>query len=143
MKKVVTIIFLMNLLFGAGINKYLNYSNYIFNYHFKLKNFNKIKEPFESMQLQTINGKVNPNSKLNKIIKVKLLSIFNKKAYVYIQEYLGDKLINSYKKWINKGDKIGECKVSLITFEKVILKCKNKTLVKTLYTKIPKIKEQQ
>jgi len=142
MKKIIGLLFVINLMFGLNMDKYLNYSNSLFNYQFQLKEFDKIKEPFEPTINVVINNKKIQNVKtLIRAIKIDLLSIFNNKAYINIKEYLGDQLIKNYKKWVKKGDKIGNCKVSVITFEKVVFKCKNKILIKTLYIQIPQIKE--
>jgi len=143
MKRIVALLFLINLVFGLNVDKYLNYSNQFFNYQFELKGFNKIKEPFEP-NFNIINGKKIKNVKtLIRTIKIDLLSIFDKRAYLKIREYLGEQLTKVYRKWVKKGDTIGNCKVSTITIDKVIFKCKNKELIKTLYKKIPNIKEQQ
>ncbi len=144
MKKIILILIIFNaLLFAKDIDKYLNYSNQLLNYQFQLKGFNSIKPPFEP-EVNIINGKKVTNlKKLIKTIKVNLLSIFDKKAYVLIKIYLGNQFIKSYRKWVSVDDKIGDCKVSSIYFEKLILKCKNKTLIKSLNKKIPQIKEIQ
>ena len=145
MKKIVMILIsaLFSVVTASEIDKYLNYSNQLLNYQFELKGFNTITAPFEP-ELKIVNGKrVKSVKTLIKTIKVDLLSIFDKRAYVLIKEYLGDQLVKRYRKWIKTGDKIGSCKVSVITFDKIVLKCKDKKLVKTLYKKIPNIKEKQ
>ncbi len=144
MKRVViAILIICSTILALDVDKYLNYTNQLINYQFELKGFDKIKEPFEPT-INIINGKKIKNIKtLIKTIKVELLSIFDNRAYVNIKEYLGEQLIKNYRKWVKPGDKIGNCVVSSITFDKMILKCKDKTLVKTLYKKIPNIKEIQ
>ena len=145
MKKIVIVLIsaFFSIVVANEIDKYLNYSNQLLNYQFELKDFNKITSPFEP-DVNIINGKRVKSAKtLIKSIKVDLLSIFDKRAYVLIKEYLGDQLVKRYRKWIKTGDKIGNCKVSVITFDKMILECNNKKLVKSLYKKIPNIKEQQ
>lgn len=127
-------------LFSNEMKKYLNMTNEILHYNFELKNFNKIKPPFEE-SFHIVKGK--KNKFLTKRMNFELISIFNNRAYVLINEYLGNQLINSYKKWIKIGDKIGSCKVTFIMFEKVIFKCNKKTIIKTLHTKIKGIKEIQ
>ncbi len=142
MKKIIFLFFmLIGIIFAKDIDRYLNYTNQLLNYQFNLNGFNNIKAPFEP-EIHIINGKRIKNAKiLLKTINVNLLAVFNNKAYVLIKEYLGDQLIKKYRKWIKIGDKIGDCKVSSIYFQKIVLKCNNKILVKTLYKKIPGIKE--
>ncbi len=145
MKKTVILLVsaIFSLLIASEIDKYLNYSNQLLNYQFELKGFNTITAPFEP-EVKIVNGKQVKNVKtLVKTIKVDLLSVFEKRAYVLIKEYLGDQLVKKYKKWIKVGDKIGSCKVTAVAFDKIVLKCKNKKLIKTLYKKIPNIKEKQ
>lgn len=143
MKRVISILFIMFIsIYAKDINKYLNFTNQLINYHITLNNFNKIKSPFELNTPKIINGKKVKNIKgFAKIVRVKLLSTFDKRAYVLIKVYVGDQLIKQYRKWVKIGDKIENCKVSSVYFQKLILKCNNKTLIKTLYKKIPGIKE--
>ncbi len=145
MKKIVLIVTfgLFAILGASDIDKYLSYSNQLLNYQFELKDFNKITAPFE-LEVKVVNGKkVKTVKTLIKTIKVDLLSIFDNRAYVLIKEYLGDQLVKKYRKWIKVSEKIGSCKVSKVTFDKLILKCKDRVLTKTLYKKIPNIKEKQ
>ncbi len=146
MKKVILIVLLfIGISYSKDIDQYLNYANQLLNYQFNLNGFNKIKAPFEpEIKIIKINGKKMKNSKiLIKTYKVNLLAIFNDKAYVLIKVYIGDQLVEKYKKWIKVGDIIGNCKVYSISFPKIILKCKKRLLIKTLYKKIPGIKEIQ
>jgi len=108
---------------------YLDYTNKLVNYNLMLENFDKVHSPFEKDYI-IVKKKVKAK-KLVKIININLLSIFNKKAYVLIQVYVGNQLIKSYKKWLKIGDKIDTCKLTKVTFTKIIFKCKDKKLVKT------------
>jgi len=138
MKKILIIFFIIGLMYAKDIDKYLNYVNELINYHFELKNFNKIKSPFE---VKIVNGKTINVLELKKSIKINLISIFNKSAYVMIRIYAGKKLVHVEKKWIKIGDKIGNCIVKNILYNKLILKCKNKQIIKTLYKKILNLKD--
>jgi len=131
MKKVI-LIFTLFLIINADntTNQYLEYTNKLVNYNLLLKNFDKVHSPFEKDYI-IVKKKVKAK-KLVKIIHINLLSIFNKKAYVLIQVYVGNQLIKSYKKWLKIGDKIDTCKLTKVTFTKIIFKCKDKKLVKTV-----------
>ncbi len=145
MKKLIFIMVIISVgLFASNItDKYLNYTNKLVYYGFNLDEFDQIHAPFEPI-IKITEGKKAKNTKtLIKSIKISLLSVFNNQAYFLIKEYLGDQLIKKYKKWVVINSKIGECRVSKITLSKVLLKCKNKTLIKTLNKKIPGIKEKQ
>lgn len=129
----------------AADNPYLNYTSALMHYSFELQNFKKIKSPFE---VGNVNGvqKIRGHSLLKKKIKITLLSILNNSAYILIDEYLGDTLIKSNKKWVKKGDIFEKYyKVEKITLTKIILKFKNKIITKTLNKPIPglKIKEKR
>jgi len=137
MKKVISIMFFLSL-FANDVNKYIDYSHKLFNYHFDL-NLN-IKPPFEVKRITK--GKIN-NFYLSKRIDFELLSILNNSAYLEIKEYMGDKLIKKYKKWTKVGEKIGDCQIYKIYFNKIYFKCGNKDEIKTLDLKIPQIKEKQ
>jgi len=127
----------------AKDNKYLNYTSSLIHYNFELKNFNKINVPFEKKIIIKGVQKVNTFSGLEKKINIKLISVFNKNAYILINEYLGNKLIKSYKKWVKKGDTFEKYfTVKKIELNKIILKYKNKIILKTLNKKIPGIKER-
>jgi hypothetical protein len=115
---------------------YLQYVNKLVNYNFELNDKETKRAPFEE---KVIKAKIQKT--LTKTIKIHLLSIFDKKAYLKIDEYLGDQLIKKWKKWVKVGDKIYKCRVSKITFNTVIIKCPRKTLVKTINQKIPGFKE--
>ncbi len=144
MKKIILIIIITINVFAGGItDKYLNYTNKLVYYGFNLDKFDQIHAPFE----RVIRIKTNKNIKNSKIlvksIKITLLSIFNDQAYFLIKEYLGDQLIKEYRRWIKLNNKIGDCKIYKITLSKVILKCPNKMLIKTLNKKILRIKESK
>jgi hypothetical protein len=139
MKKL--IIFLGIVFLFAQDDKYLMYVNKLVNYHFDLKNITDKEAPFEIKIKKTSSSNVTIEKVLVKRIKIDLLSIFNNSAHIKIEEYLGDQLIKSETKWVKEGDKIYECRVAKITLTKVVLKCKNKVLVKTLNKKIPGFKE--
>jgi len=143
MKKIVLILMIIfNVIFAAQTDKYLDYTNKLIYYGFELKKFDKIKPPFE-IEIKNNNAKIITKSGkiMLKSIKITPMLIFNNQAFVLIQEYLGGQLIKKYKRWIKVNSRIGMCKVTNIALSKVILKCKNKKLIKTLNKKIPGIKE--
>ena len=142
MKKI--IIFLSTALFLlASNNKYLNYTDKLVHYHFELKNFNKIKAPFKEKRVIKGAQKIKTSTGLEKSIKIKLLSVFNKSAYILIRVYLGEAVIKSYKKWVKVGETIEKnYKVKKITLNKIILRYKNKIIIKTLNKQIPGMKEK-
>jgi len=145
MKKLIIVFgIIVSFLYSDSVTqKYLEYTNKIVNYNFDLKHFEDIHPPFEPV-VKIVNGKEVKNNKvLVKTIKIHLLSIFNNQAHFLINVYLGDQLIKSYTKWVKVGSRISKCIIRKITLDKVILKCKNKILIKTLNKKIPGIKEQQ
>jgi len=151
MKKLIFIVaiimtYLYSNVYDNTTKKYMEYTNKIIGYNFDLKHFKDIHPPFESFEfmLKTVNGKkIKSNKTLIKTIKIKLLSIFNKKARFLIKVYLGGQLIKIYTKWVTIGSKISNCIVKKMTLDSVFLQCKNKILIKTLNKKIPGIKEQQ
>jgi hypothetical protein len=136
MKKLILIIGLLTAVFAQD-DKYLMYVNKLVNYNFELKEIDS-KAPFE---IRVIKNKKTIERILVKRIKIDLLSIFDNQARVKVKVYLGEQLIKTYKKWVKPGDKLYNCKVAKITLTKLVLKCKNRTLVKTINTKIPNIKE--
>jgi hypothetical protein len=141
MKKLLFILGITLLLFAQD-DKYLTYVNKLVNYNFELRNVEDRKAPFE-IKITPKNTKQNIQKILVKKVKIELLSIFDKQAYIKIDEYLGDQLLKTQKKWVKIGDKIYKCKVEQITLDKVIFKCKNKKLVKSLNKKIPGFKESK
>ena len=145
MKKI--IIFLVSGLFIALFakidDKYLQYARAIVHYHFELKDFNKIKPPFEERIFITNNKKNKFLRKKEKSIKIILISILNNKAYILVDKYLDNNLIKSYKKWVKKGDVIEKSyKVQKILLDKVIFKYKNKVIIKTFNKNLPGLKEK-
>jgi hypothetical protein len=128
------------LLIASTTEKFLDYTNKLVTYNFELKNIDKIKSPFYKSQKLTFlkNKKINKNVK--KIIHISLISIFNDMAYIKIDEFMGDELIKTYKKWVKKNDIIKKCKVENIYSDKLILKCGKKLLIKQLNTKSLKIR---
>lgn len=144
MKKIILILMVIINLFASSItDKYLNYTNKLVYYGFDLDKFDKIHAPFETIMKIKLNKDIKNSKTLMKSIKIELLSIFNNQAYFLIKEYLGDQLIKKYKKWFKVNNKIGDCKISKITLGKVILKCPNKLLIKTLNKQILHIKESK
>jgi nanoRNase/pAp phosphatase (c-di-AMP/oligoRNAs hydrolase) len=127
-------------LIASTTEKFLDYTNKLVTYNFELKNIDKIKSPFYKSQKLTFlkNKKINKNVK--KIIHISLISIFNDMAYIKIDEFMGDELIKTYKKWVKKNDIIKKCKVENIYSDKLILKCGKKLLIKQLNTKSLKIR---
>ena len=142
MKKLLFLISVLSCTLFASNNKYLNYTSALVHYHFKLKQFNKITPPFEKKII--INGaqKIKVSSGLEKRINIKLISVFNKSAFILINKYLGNKLIKSYKKWVKKGYVFEKYyKVKKITLDQIILEYKNEIITRTINKKIPGIKE--
>jgi len=144
MKKSVLIVGLISILMANSANVFLDYTNKLVYYHFDLKGFDKIYPPFERKKttINLNNRLISTNSQvLIKSIRIIPLAIFNKEAEIMVNEYLGDQLIKSYKKWVSVNSRIDECTVTNITDSKIFMKCKNKTIVKSLNKKIPGLKE--
>jgi len=139
MKKIL-LLFIGIFLFAKS-DIYLDYVNKLVNYGFELKNLKTDKAPFEIKIDKNIKYKNSVERTLVKKIKIELLSIFNNQVYLKIDEYLGDQLIKTQKKWLKKSDRIYNCKIIKISLEKVILKCGKKILIKSLNKKIPGFKE--
>jgi len=141
MKKIV-VFFSIILFMNASIvtQKYLDYTNKLVNYSLLLENFDKIRSPLEK---DLIVKKKEKAKKLIKIIRIDLLAVFNNKAYVLIREFVGDQLINSYRKWLKIGDFINNCRLVKIEFSKIEFNCQGKKLIKTLNSKNLNIKEQK
>jgi len=114
-------------------NQYLNYTNKIINYYFKL-DLDNIKSPFYNPQSKTIVSHIK-NIENKEIIKIDLISILNNKAYIKVEKYLGDKLLTTNKKWLKLNQKIYNCKLIKLTDIKAIFKCGNKTLIKSINKK--------
>ncbi|GAX87291.1 conserved hypothetical protein [Lebetimonas natsushimae] len=127
-------------LIASTNEKYLEYTNKLVTYNFELKNIDKIKSPFYKIKKPIFlnNKKINKNIK--KIIHISLLSVFNDTAYIKIDEYMGDELINTYKKWVKKNDKIKNCRVENIYSDKIVIKCGKKQLIKKLNVKSLRIR---
>ncbi len=139
MKKIILIMgFFLFLL--AQDDKYLTFVNKLVNYNFELRNVEDRTAPFEIKIINKSKGQ-NIQKLLVKKVKIDLLSIFNNQAYVKVDEYLGDQLIKTQKKWIKVGDKIYNCKLAKITIDKAVFKCGKKALIKSLNKKIPGFKE--
>jgi hypothetical protein len=137
MKK--SILFISVMLFASINDKYLDYTNKLVTYNFELKNIDKISSPFFKVEKLTFIKVKN----VKHFIHISLLSIFNDLAYMKVEEFKGEKLINSYKKWVKRGDKIEQCKVKSVKIGKIILKCNNKILVKKLNKKLLNIKVEK
>ena len=125
---------------------YIDYANKVINYEFNIKNINKLKSPFyerpKSKSLSEYAGD-KKNIRIKKRVKIILLSIFENKAYIKIEKYLGEQLIRVEKRWISLNDKIYDCKLTKLTDIDAYFKCPNKTLYKTVNTKIPMLREKQ
>jgi hypothetical protein len=138
MKKIL-IICIGILLFASTKEEFLEYTNKLVTYHFELKNFDKIKSPFYKPKKKvTFLNKLRKSVK--KVVHISLISVFDDRAYLKIEEYKGTDLVKSFKKWVKKGDKIEYCKVVSINIDKVVLKCNGKKLVKTTAKKLLKIR---
>jgi hypothetical protein len=134
MKK--SILFISVVLFASINDKYLDYTNKLATYNFELKNIDKISSPFFKVEKLTFIKVKN----VKHFIHISLLSIFNDLAYIKVEEFKGEKLINSYKRWVKRGDKIEQCKLIKIYLDKIVLKCNNHLLVKKLNEKSLKIR---
>ncbi|ACM92719.1 hypothetical protein NAMH_1264 [Nautilia profundicola AmH] len=146
MKKLVILIGLLTLMFGEATTQkdiYLEYTNKVINYEFNIKNLSKVKSPFYEPPKffpGTPNAK---NVQIKKRVKITLLSIFENKAYIKVEEYLGEQLVSVTKKWISLNDKIYDCKLSKLTDTDAVFKCSDKTLYKTINKKIPMLRDKQ
>jgi len=139
MKKIITILIFFYIGYAKdNINKvqdqYLNYTNKIINYYFKL-DLDNIKSPFYNSQSKKIVSHIK-SIENKEIIKIDLISILNNQAYIKIEKYLGDKLITINKKWIKLNQKIYKCKLVKLTDIKAIFKCGNKILIKSINKKL-------
>jgi len=143
---IVTIIFAQGNIQRKNTQKdiYLDYTNKIINYEFNIKNINKIKSPFYEPP-KFLPGPVGSkkNVRIKKRVKITLLSIFENKAYIKIDEYLGEQLIRVEKRWISLNDKIYDCRLTKLTDTDAYFKCSDKTLYKTINTKIPMLRDKQ
>jgi hypothetical protein len=145
MKKLAILLGLVSLLFSAGSTQkdvYLDYTNKVINYEFNLNNISKVKNPFYSVPVYVpgVTSTVQ-NSQVKKRVQITLISIFGKKAYIKVDEYLGEQLTSTSKKWIGINDKIYDCKLVKITDTDAAFKCANKTLNKTINQKIPMLRD--
>lgn len=134
MKKIFLLILGISL-FSSTNDEFLDYTNKLVTYNFELKNFDKIKSPFFKPKKPIFLKAKEINKNVKKIVHISLISIFNNTAYIKIDEFKGDELVKEYKKWIKKGDKIEQCIVINIKIDKLILKCNNKILIKSLNKK--------
>lgn len=116
---------------------YLQYVNKLVHYNFVLNKQTK-RAPFEIKNAQSRGGS---SYRLTKTVKIDLLSIFNDRAHIKIDEYLGDQLIKTKTLWVKKGSKVFDCKVDYVSIDKVVFECPHQKLVKTLNKKIPGFKE--
>ena len=114
-------------------NQYLNYTNKIINYYFKL-DLDNIKSPFYSPKPKTIIFNMK-NIENKEIIKINLISILNNQAYIKVEKYLGDKLISTNKKWLKINEKNYNCKLIKLTDIEATFKCGNKILIKSINKK--------
>ena len=115
-------------------NQYLNYTNKIINYYFKL-DLDKIESPFYNPKPRKIISNIK-NIENKEIIKINLISVLNNQAYIKVEKYLGDKLITTNKKWLKLNQKIYNCKLIKLTNIKATFKCGNKILIKSINKKL-------
>jgi nanoRNase/pAp phosphatase (c-di-AMP/oligoRNAs hydrolase) len=137
MKKIILFISIC-FLFASTEEEFLDYTNKLVNYSFKLKNFDKIKSPFFKKEKKPVSQEI--KKKNRKIINISLLSVLNNLAYVKIEIFKEDALIKSYKKWVEVGNYIDECKLTHIYTDKIILDCNKKILIKSLNEKTLRIR---
>ena len=153
MKKLVILLLAINIIFAQNTeqnnsilqnnqkDKYLEYTNKIITFGFELKNIEKIRSPFYNVA-KGIKIYHNYNSaKMKKSVKITLLSILGKQAYVKIDVYLGEQLIKTNKKWIRLNDKIYDCRLIKLTYTDAYFKCGKRTLYKTINKKILKLRD--
>jgi len=140
MKKVIFLV--MAVFLFASKSEYLEYTNKLITYHFKLNKINKIKSPFYNAEQIAMNNKL-ANKKTKKIIYISLISILNNTALVKIDTFIGSEKIKEYKKWIYPNSKIEYCRVKHIDLNKIILKCGNKLLIKKIEKKSLKIRVEK
>ena len=143
------ILFLITFLYSMSVEDYVKG---ILDYHFKLDKFAYIKAPFFEKKVRIVNSdikndkkhKIEPENsvkdnrvKLEKRTTIKLILILSNRAYVKIDEYLGNAIINETKRWVKVGDKIGKCRVLKITNTDIFIKCKREIIHKSLNIKLP------
>ncbi|GAB6073905.1 hypothetical protein [Nautilia lithotrophica] len=146
MKKLVLLIGIISLMFGKGNTQkdiYLEYTNKVINYEFNINNLNKVKSPFYEPPKFFPGTQNSKNVQIKKRVKITLLSIFENKAYIKVEEYLGEQLVAVIKKWISINDKIYDCRLSKLTDTDAVFKCSDKTLYKTINKKIPMLRDKQ
>jgi len=147
MKKTVFIVVLLfSVLYGSDSQRdiYLEYTNKVINYEFNIKHLNDIKSPFYHRPNPVLDEKTNPKAvQAKKRVMITLISIFENRAYVKIQEYLGEQLVSVKRKWITINDKIYDCMLVKLTDTDAVFKCKNKTLYKTINQKIPMLRDSK
>ncbi|AZV46961.1 hypothetical protein C3L23_06650 [Nautilia sp. PV-1] len=147
MKKLTLIAGIIAFIYAKGATQkdiYLDYTNKIINYEFNIKNLSKVKSPFYAPPKYFPGAQASSkNAQIKKRVKITLLSVFGNKAYIKIQEYLGEQLIKITKKWIKLNEKIYDCRLSKLTETDAVFKCKDKTLYKTINQKIPMLRDKQ
>jgi hypothetical protein len=127
-------------LFASVTEKYLDYTNKLVTYNFKLENIDKIKSPFYHPEKITFLNNKKFNRNIKKIVHISLLSIFNNMAYIKVEEFKENALMKSYKKWVKKGDKIEQCRLINIYNDEIVLNCNKKIIKKFLNEKTLKIR---
>jgi hypothetical protein len=145
MKKLSLLIIGIFLFANSQKDVYLDYTNKIINYNFKIENLNKIKPPFYNPVLQknVYKNEKLPKKAVKKVVKIDLLSILDKKAYIKLSEFIGGKLVKVNKKWVKRGDVVYGCKLIKLTDSDAVFKCKNKKLYKSLNQKIPLLRNSK
>jgi len=126
---------------NAQKDKYLEYTNKIVNYEFVIKDLDKIKSPI--YEKKSFNNGSKSKVNVKRRVKITLLSIFDNKAYVKIEEFLGEELKNVNKKWLSKNSKIYDCKLVKLNTTNVVFKCKNKILKKSVNKKFFGLRDEK
>jgi len=142
MKKVI-MLFLGIILYASSNEEFLDYTNKLVTYNFELKHIDKMKSPFYKPKKFIFFKNKMINKNIKKIVHITLFSIFNNSALIKIEEYMGDEIVKRYKKWVKTGDKIENCYIKTIYFNKMILKCGRKILVKKINEKSLNIRIEQ
>jgi len=143
MRKTLFLIMTALFLFASNKSEYLDYSNKLITYNFKLPNFDKIRTPFfKPKPLISIHNKAAAKN-VKKIIHISLISILNDSALMKVETFIGTQKVKEYKKWVKINSKLERCKVFHIDEGKVVLKCNKKLLVKRLDKNLLKIRVEK
>jgi hypothetical protein len=146
MKKLILLTGFLSLVFSEGTTQkdiYLDYTNKVINYIFNIDDIEKVKSPFYEPQKFIPGVRVGKkNVRIKKSVNITLLSIFEDRAYIKVEEYLGEQLVSVKKKWLKLNDEIYDCKLTKLTDTDAVFKCTDRTLYKTINQKIPMLRNK-